>query len=603
MRRELLVTNRRCNQACAFCDRRAGSDDRSLIAYDAVVARARALVESGAEEIVVTGGEPTLRRDLDRIIAAVRRAGRARIVLETNATVIDAPRAEALRAAGVDVVRIHMPGWGETYDRSTRDAGSFAGCLSGVDALLAARVRLELSVPIVARGLDEVSLLPSRFAERFGPRALEAILVEVPSEAPDPRELVAPARAAQVIETLAEAVATRAVALRIRPGAAVTPCLFRHPRRLSGAFELSRSDAPHQDGWRHLAACEACLLADACPGLPVTSLERHGTPAVTPIRDDLTRRRLTLYEPPDGVARRMLMRTQAQRRPDGETSQQHVVRVLYRCNQACHFCFVPTFLEARPVDEVRAAIAEAAAAGGSVALSGGEPTLHPDLVELVRFAVERSRAPVELQTNAVLLDDPARVRALRDAGLGLAFVSLHGSCAEVSDRVTGAPGTWVRTVVGIDGLLAAGVPVAINFVLCGANHHDLPATVRLVAERWPSARFTLSYVAASTDLVPRDAETIPRYSDVARSLAAAVTLATTLTVEIAGLDSMCAMPLCTLPEGLLDWRSLADAAVPSDERLFVRAPACEGCAARSKCWGVRPVYAQLHGLSELIALR
>src|SRR6185436_10708657 len=116
------------------------------------------------------------------------------------------------------------------------------------------------------------------------------------------------------------------------------------------------------------------------------------------------------------------------------------------CNQSCHFCFVSTHLPAADRSRIESAIGEAGRAGAAIALSGGEPTLNPHLLDYVRLARRANVRSIELQTNAIRLADPELVRSLADAGVDVAFVSLHGSCAEVSDRVTASPGTFARTV-------------------------------------------------------------------------------------------------------------------------------------------------------------
>ncbi|MEQ8892381.1 MAG: radical SAM protein, partial [Sandaracinaceae bacterium] len=134
-----VYTNETCNQNCAFCDRRAPRERPDFVARSAVEARIDA---ADAETLVLTGGEPTLRRDL---VALVRRArARATVVeLETNAALIDLGRARALAEAGLDTARVHLPAWGEALDAITRDPGGHEATRRGVEALAAAGLRVE----------------------------------------------------------------------------------------------------------------------------------------------------------------------------------------------------------------------------------------------------------------------------------------------------------------------------------------------------------------------------------------------------------------------------------------------------------------------------
>ncbi len=72
MRVQRVVTNETCNQNCWFCDARRPSEDPDFVAQLAVRRRIAAACEGDTREIVLTGGEPTMRSDLADL---VRRAG------------------------------------------------------------------------------------------------------------------------------------------------------------------------------------------------------------------------------------------------------------------------------------------------------------------------------------------------------------------------------------------------------------------------------------------------------------------------------------------------------------------------------------------------
>src|SRR5687767_11941403 len=107
-----VVTNETCNQNCWFCNARRPVEDPQFVSRAAV--RRRIAEAQGAEtrEIVLTGGEPTLRSDLSDL---VRRAaeGSARVVLETNAARIDERGARELATAGLAVARVQLVAWGD----------------------------------------------------------------------------------------------------------------------------------------------------------------------------------------------------------------------------------------------------------------------------------------------------------------------------------------------------------------------------------------------------------------------------------------------------------------------------------------------------------
>jgi pyruvate-formate lyase-activating enzyme len=282
----------------------------------------------------------------------------------------------------------------------------------------------------------------------------------------------------------------------------------------------------------------------------------------------------------------------------GNAAYDEIVRVNFHCNQSCTFCFVSTHLPPASREAIERAIREAGARGSRIVLSGGEPTLNARLLDYVRLAASVSALPVSLQTNAIRLDDARLANALVDAGVGDLFVSLHGCTADVSDAITEAPGTFARTVVGIDNLAATSARLTINFVICEKNRAEIAAFVRLVAARWPRALVNVSFVAASTDVVPRDRALMPRYADVLPELARAANEAARLGVKLVGFESMCGLPLCLVPTSL-DGIALAKIPEGFDRGEFIKAPACAGCRYETTCFGVRRGYAELHGTGEL----
>jgi len=609
-----IETNRSCPLRCRHCAC-ASNEDPALVR-----AAPRAIAETGEyRRLVLSGGEPLLRQDLERLIAFARAQqqqhvtglgpSEARtIALESSAIGLDRSRAEALRAAGLDVLRVRVPGFERDYERITGVPGSFASARAGMLAAASVGLELELDLPILRANLDVIARLPEQLCEALGVTPSK-VWLRLARHDPDPVEL---RTAVAAIEACDEAIDAMAVPAGDHPPRArlaidrvPPPCLFTRPGRIGHLFGLSRGGA-EQVGYRRLPGCERCTVVDRCPGFPEADLARDPSLTPAPIADERTRRRLTVVRGIDDQIARELVSRELGRDVDGNAWLVHTVRVQFLCNQACDFCFVSTHLPHPPPAAIYAALDRAAAEQAVVALSGGEPTLNPRLCEYVRYAKQVGVRSVELQTNAIRLADPSLCEQLAAAGIDTAFVSLHGSRAEVCDAITNAPGTWAKTVAGLDQLARVGVGTRINFVMCRDNADDFPATVELVASRWPSFVLTFSFVAPSTDLVPRTAALIPRYSDVFGPLEAGLRRGRELGVQVTGFESMCSIPLCLKPDGLGEYQQLPpaglDAQVGDTGGEFEKPEVCDGCSQRERCWGVRRGYLALYGSSELHAL-
>lgn len=167
------------------------------------------------------------------------------------------------------------------------------------------------------------------------------------------------------------------------------------------------------------------------------------------------------------------------------------VAVTYRCNLRCRFCYAACGCRGAGAKDGREMttgqvvrvlkIIRRDAKVPSVSFTGGEPLLRDDLETLVAAAV-RVGLRVNLITNASLLPGTGRAERLRQAGLSSAQVSLEGPTAEVHDALTGAGGSFGRTLAGLGELKAAGLHVHTHTTINAANVEHLDGIVRLAAE-------------------------------------------------------------------------------------------------------------------------
>lgn len=602
MRSQLLITHRTCNQRCAYCTARVPEEDRAEVRTAAVRGRLRALAAQRPEELVISGGEPGMRGDLAALVAEARSMGVARVTVETNATLIDPARAEALRDAGLTLARVNLTGWGDALDAITQDPGGFARTLAGARALLAAGVPVEVSAVVIRATAASLASLPRRVVEALG-EGVRGMVVRVPVESPDPSQLVDLATARDALLALHAAARSVGLALKLAPDSGPPPCVFPQPSAVASLYALTPGASARGDHV-HPPACEGCVMRARCPGVHRAVLAREPEFSPRVITEDRVRRRLSLISSVEEQVRREFVQPSRYTSPKtGEVVDESLVRVNFHCNQSCRFCFVSTHLPPAGDAAIREAIVEAARAGRQVTLTGGEPTLNASLRDYVALARAHGRHPVALQTNAIRLADPALTASLVEAGLGWVQASLHATTAALSDAVTEAPGTFEKTVLGLDNLHAhAGVDLVINFVITQRNYADLVPFVRLLAARWPRATAVISFVAAFSDVVPRDRDLVPRYADVLPHLAEALDEARRLGVDVRGFESMCGIPLCLVPAEARP-RLVAEIPEGYDRGEFVRPPACASCALNRTCYGLRRSYHELYGDGELRAVR
>jgi MoaA/NifB/PqqE/SkfB family radical SAM enzyme len=165
------------------------------------------------------------------------------------------------------------------------------------------------------------------------------------------------------------------------------------------------------------------------------------------------------------------------------------LKVTSRCNLACQMCdyWRTTREETLSLEEWPGVIDQLADLGcRKLHVSGGEPFLRPDLLEILEHGVAR-KLKVNLTTNGTLLTED-RIRRLARSGVNAVSVSLDGPTAKLHDRIRGRPGSFKRSVKAIRRLVRAverrqaRLKVRINVVLMRENYRRLPDMVRLAAD-------------------------------------------------------------------------------------------------------------------------
>jgi radical SAM protein with 4Fe4S-binding SPASM domain len=150
------------------------------------------------------------------------------------------------------------------------------------------------------------------------------------------------------------------------------------------------------------------------------------------------------------------------------------------CNLLCPMCYrdagAASPLELSPPELLRLIHSLSVIGVHELRITGGEPTTHPDLLDLIDAAVEAGLY-VSLNTNGVWPDGLAGQLLTRPVGRYI--VSLEGTAA-VNDTLRG-PGTYSHIIQTIDDLVAAGKPVRVNTMLAKTSLQHLPELVALCA--------------------------------------------------------------------------------------------------------------------------
>jgi cyclic pyranopterin phosphate synthase len=165
-----------------------------------------------------------------------------------------------------------------------------------------------------------------------------------------------------------------------------------------------------------------------------------------------------------------------------------------KCNMRCVYCmnedmvFQPNDELLTTTEILRLVTIFARLGVDKVRLTGGEPTVHPDLLTIVRGIRMAGITRISMTTNGLRLAELAR--PLKEAGLERVNVSIDTLDAERFHRVT----RWGRLDRVLDGVYAAEAagltPVKINAVIArGFNEQDVADLARLTLTHPWQVRF------------------------------------------------------------------------------------------------------------------
>ena len=131
----------RCNLRCVYCMPEAGLPwipKAEVLSYEEIARVVRAAAGIGVSSIRLTGGEPLIRRDLDRLVAMIAAIpGIDDIALSTNGLLL-AEQAAALRAAGLNRANISLDTLREDRFFAIARRPGLDRVLAGIEAAFAA---------------------------------------------------------------------------------------------------------------------------------------------------------------------------------------------------------------------------------------------------------------------------------------------------------------------------------------------------------------------------------------------------------------------------------------------------------------------------------
>jgi len=163
-----------------------------------------------------------------------------------------------------------------------------------------------------------------------------------------------------------------------------------------------------------------------------------------------------------------------------------VLYVGFECNAKCRFCYYAELDKEqrkwKPLTKLKqeASMFRNVYNNKSVDITGGEPTIYPEIVKLVEFCDSIGLKPTII-TNGIRTADKKFLGELKKAGLRDLLISVQGYKTKMT-KITGVKGHYKKILETFKNCNELGIPFRINCVIHKLNYQDLDKIARLVCK-------------------------------------------------------------------------------------------------------------------------
>jgi MoaA/NifB/PqqE/SkfB family radical SAM enzyme len=553
---------------------------------------------------------PLAHPDFDALVRACQEHGLRHFALETDGRPLSRPGVvESLVEQGFEKIFVVVGGIRKrVYEAVMADDG-FVEAIEGVRRVALSPLELYVVAPMLRWTEEDLEPLLDYLLSMGG--RLAGFLPAVPEVSRVPsafrRGLLPHGAQAKLAARLFDACARNKVEYGFFGKRGLLPCASGGALDRFGTvfFErmshLKHSANAQAERFDRVVACESCSLTQSCAGVDAAYLATFGAEGLSAVPLDTSMdwklKRINRLDE-RGVKSVSAFENEV------ENQGRSLVRINGHCNMSCAFCFIDRTVPDFETEGLKRSIDELATQNlDHLVLSGGEPTLHPDLDALVAHARKLNFRTIEIQSNGVKAAEMAYARRLADAGLNKITVSLHSVDPEHSDKITRLPKAFGKTMAALHNFRALGVLTQVAHVITKSNFRELPETVRFLRNEFPAESGHLSICFGIAQPISDLVYTwvMPQFDEVKPFMKQALDYCLETDIGFGGMIGQGGYPPCMLDGDLRYYeKNLIHIYKSADhDEQFHKPERCRECSFDPWCLGVRKYYVDTYGDAEV----
>lgn len=278
-----------------------------------------------------------------------------------------------------------------------------------------------------------------------------------------------------------------------------------------------------------------------------------------------------------------------------------------KCNQRCVFCNTQRLLKYNAwkettTEEIIDQLDNVTNKKNVNFTGGGEVTLLKNLPRLIQYAKKIGIQEVGMETNAVLLSYKDYVKKLKASGLDYCIVSLHSHKEDISDWITQCPGSFNKTIKGLENLQDEAIKIkCILHTINKLNYKNMIEFIKYIRKKFNPNEFGLCFIRPIKNDINSESIT-PSLTEIKKYLHETLKFCKQNNINIT-ISERLGIPLCFL-KGYEKFSGefLSFINTKNDVQLIdkVKSEECKKCSFNSYCSGISDNYSRLFGTEELV---